>query len=160
MEKDPVKNDRRRSRRARHLGEDAVCLLCGYHRYLRGLIKVDRRFLEEHHLLGWVTDDTLTAWLCLNCHAEVTEDQLTHGVDFNPPPGRSVEEQVSDRLRAAGPFLVRLGDILTDDGYRLDPESCLREPVSPEDEQSREDRAARVRRAKGAGRTLRRQEEA
>ena len=151
MEKDPVKNDRRRSRRRRRLGADAVCILCGYHRCLSGLIKVDRSFLEEHHLLDRVTDATLTAWLCRNCHAEVTEDQLTHGIDFDPPEERSAQEEISEVLRAAGPFLVRLGQRLTDDGYRLDPESCLREPVSPENEQPRKDGPARVRRADGAG---------
>ncbi len=145
MEKDPIRNDRRRAQRARRLGEDAACLLCGYRRNTRALKKVSRHFLEEHHLLGWVTDETLTAWLCLNCHAEVTDDQLTHGIDLAPSPQRPVPEQVGDELRAIGPFLVRLGQRLTDDGYRLDPATCLGEPVSPDDEQSGKGSSSRLR---------------
>jgi hypothetical protein len=150
VEKDPVKNDRRRSRRKRQLGEDAACVLCGYQRSSSGLLKVDRCFLEEHHLLGWVTDDALTTWLCRNCHAEVTEDQRIHDVDFDPPTGRSAQEEVGGDLRALGPLLAKIAQRLTDDGYRLDPDSCLTEQGSPEHEQLREDRTARIRGADGS----------
>jgi len=148
VEKDPIRNDRRRARRTRRLGEGAACLLCGYHRNTRGLRKVSRHFLEEHHILGWVSDETLTAWLCRNCHYEVTDDQFTHGVDLNPAPGRSVQEEVSDRLRAFGPLLAEMAQRLTDDGYRLDLETCL---TPPEHEQLREDRTPRICGADGAG---------
>ena len=152
MEKDPAKNDRRRSRRARKLGEDAACILCGYHRCLTGLKQVDRRFLEEHHLLGWVTDDTLTASLCRNCHAEVTEDQLTDGFDFRSAE-RSAEDEARYLLLASGRFLSRLGPRMTDVAYRLDSGTCLSAPATSAHE-PRKDRPARLRRTKRRGAAL------
>jgi hypothetical protein len=145
VEKDPIRNDRRRARRARRLGEDATCLLCGYRRNTRALRNVSRHFLEEHHLLGWATDETLTAWLCLNCHAEATDDQLTHGVDLHASPQRPVAEQVADELRQMGAILVRLGERVADDGYRLDPSTCLGAPESSDDQQSGESSSSRLR---------------
>lgn len=145
MERDPAKNDRRRSRRERRLGSDAACILCGYSRRV-ALVSVDRAFLEEHHLLGWVKDDALTACLCRNCHAEVTEDQLTDGFDFRSAE-RSAEDEAKDLLLASGRFLSRLGPRMTDVAYRLESGTCLPAPVTSARE-PRENRAARLRRTK------------
>ena len=131
MERDPIKNDRRGARRERRLGEDAACILCGY-RTPAGLRRVDRAFLEEHHLLGRVHDNALTAPLCLNCHAEVTEDQRLHGVDLESGAQLTPEQQVQAALLSLGPLLGRIGEALTANAYKLDQPATSPLPSEPE----------------------------
>ena len=153
MEKDPIKNDRRAVRRERRQGEGTRCALCSY-AGPAPLRRVDpsvfARHLEKHHLVGVKIDRVLVCWLCPTCHDEVTEDQRLHGVDLNPDPARPTAEEVRDDLLSLGPLLVRIGNKLIDDGYRLDAEISSWAHSTSEYE-SRDNCAAGLRRAEDPG---------
>lgn len=103
MEKDPIRNDARASRRARRLGKDAACVLCG-ERDRTALLKVDRSLLDEHHLAGRVNDERLTANVCRNCHSVLTEGQLRHGVDLADDAAKTMPESLVSALLGLGAF--------------------------------------------------------
>ena len=106
MEQDPIGNDARDAIRQRRLGVDAECLLCGYTEP-EGLIKVHQSLLEKHHIAGRANDAQLTAWLCRNCHAEVTESYRKEGVPLNA--SRSVPARVLGGLKGLGIFSIDVG---------------------------------------------------
>lgn len=116
LERDPIGNDARRAKRERTLGPDSMCLLCGYARP-DGLRSVPRRLLEAHHVLGRANDAALTVLLCRNCHAEITEENQTHGVSMRPPvstPARVVASlrALAILFRALSHSCARLADAL------------------------------------------------
>jgi hypothetical protein len=78
----PLVTERRKVRRIGKLGSgNAICLFCGCAEPML-LRPVTRRFLEEHHVVGWEHDNELTLALCFNCHALVTERLLQAGVSM------------------------------------------------------------------------------
>ncbi len=107
MEKDPIKNDARRTRREDRLGgKDRTCLLCGDVR-VEVLIQVVKGFLEKHHLTGRNHDPDLTALLCPTCHKWVTALYRRNGVAM--PAARDLLRRLVVRLRAIATFLPELG---------------------------------------------------
>ena len=82
---DPIATETRRAKRERMHGDHPACVMCGMGT-LDSLIAVNRTVLEAHHIVGRANDDELTAPLCRNCHAELTEGYRNAGVPLNRPP--------------------------------------------------------------------------
>ncbi len=85
-----------------------VCTLCGETR----LFALHAR--QGHHVAGRVNDPDLTAPVCLNCHADQTEQHRRAGVRLRddpdlPPTGL---DRLMAMLAGAGVFLRELGDRL------------------------------------------------
>ncbi len=118
MEQNPIQNDVRRARRGRKLGANAACLLCG-ETTPEALRLVRRSLLEPHHVVGAANGPDLTVPLCRNCHAKVTEDLQAHGVDLRHIQGRNLLETIAAILKAAGAFLITLGQKFLEWGERL-----------------------------------------
>lgn len=108
MKKDVIRNDTRRKKRERRLGANAQCILCG-ERTPETLIRVQKSFLEEHHIAGKANDSKLTAPLCRNCHAKVHEDYRNNGVDLSADEDRAFLDTSVAFLEAAGTFHLRFG---------------------------------------------------
>ncbi len=82
MDCNPVKTAVRSTRRKRRLGNgEPVCLLCGYSEHT-ALTPVTKKFLQDHHVVGWKRDVELTSVLCRNCHALASEDLLQEDIDM------------------------------------------------------------------------------
>lgn len=107
MERDPIKNDARAERRARRLGPDAACVMCGV-ATPEVLTLAERTLLERHHVAVRAHDGALTVPVCLNCHRVLTEGQLRAGVSFAPEG--TVPERLAALLLALGVFLCQLGE--------------------------------------------------
>ncbi len=107
MEKNAAKNMAREERRARRLGPDAACIICGA-KTPEALTTVERTMLEAHHVGGRAHDDALTVPVCLNCHRVLTEGQNATGVDF--APRETMLARLAAILRAVGVFLCQLGE--------------------------------------------------
>jgi hypothetical protein len=103
MERNPIHNDARRTRRARDIGHDAACVRCGT-ADPETLIAARRTLLEAHHVVGRAHDDRLTVPLCRNCHAILTEAQRTAGIDLTPPP--TLLHQLAAVLAGLGGFFA------------------------------------------------------
>jgi hypothetical protein len=116
-EPDPIKNDRRRARKAAKLPPGASCLLCPEAAPER-LLPVERTLLEAHHVLGEGIAPDLVVVLCKNCHAEQTQRQLDAGVEFSRER-RTVLETAASVLIALGVFLLSLGRWLLDLGHQV-----------------------------------------
>jgi hypothetical protein len=103
---DQLAAETRRAKRERVLGDDAACVLCGLGT-LASLVLVNRNVLEAHHIVGRANDGALTAPLCRNCHAEITEGYRDSGVSLNRPP--TLLHKLVAVLRAVGAMLIALG---------------------------------------------------
>lgn len=85
MTASPMMSATRHTRRERRFDPDAACFRCGI-TTPETLAPVARRFLEDHHVCGCANDASLTAPVCRNCHAILTEGQHAAGVVFHAPP--------------------------------------------------------------------------
>jgi hypothetical protein len=103
---DPITNVTRRGKREQILGDDPACILCGLAN-IDSLTLVQRSLLEAHHLVGRANDGELTAPLCRNCHAAVTEGYRDAGVPLNHPP--TLLHKLAAILRGVGAMLTALG---------------------------------------------------
>jgi hypothetical protein len=74
-----IKREVRRAKRARQLGENPICILCGYSSPY-GLTVLTRSVFERHHPLGWRNDWGLIITVCRNCHWEQTETIRDEGI--------------------------------------------------------------------------------
>ena len=83
--RDPIASAVRQAKRARRIGIDAACVLCGYCTP-ESLLRVDRTLLERHHVAGRANDADLTVVVCRNCHGELTETLRDAGVSMEAPP--------------------------------------------------------------------------
>ena len=81
MALDPVRNHVRKQRRKRKLGLEAKCIYCGYSKP-EGLLTAANNLLEDHHVFGKNHDPEVTATVCRNHHAEVSEGQRDAGADL------------------------------------------------------------------------------
>jgi hypothetical protein len=106
---DPIAAEARRAKRAERVGENAACILCGFAN-IAALTLVNRSLLEAHHIVGRENDDELTAPLCRNCHAEVTEGYRDAGVSLKKPP--TFLHRLAAILRALGALFLALGQKL------------------------------------------------
>ena len=106
---DPLAAEARRAKREQLLGEDAACVMCGLAN-IDCLTAVQRSLLEAHHIVGRANDGELTAPLCRNHHAEVTEGYRDAGVPLNQPP--TFLHRLAAILRALGTMLTALGSRL------------------------------------------------
>lgn len=93
--------------------QDAVppsCSLCGEGH----LFALHAR--QGHHVAGRVNDPDLTTPLCLNCHAEQTEQHRRVGVRLRDDPGlpATLLDRLMATLAGAGVFLVELGGRLVE----------------------------------------------
>lgn len=105
LEPDPIATAARGSARKRRLGPDAACALCGLSDPVQ--LTRQRRRLEEHHVATRCNDADLTAVLCLNCHATVSERQRTAGLFSAGEPAN-----VLDRLTRALVSLATFSEAL------------------------------------------------
>jgi len=82
-----------------------ACTLCGETR----LFTLNAR--RGHHVAGRVNDPDLTATLCLNCHADQTEQHRRVGVQLRDDPGLPATglDRLMATLAGAGVFVVELG---------------------------------------------------
>lgn len=95
MDQTPIQTARRLSRRA----EQSRCSICG------------RKFqIEKHHVAGRNHDAELTAPLCSQCHAHVTENLRRADLDMRYT--RDSVERVRRALKATAVFLQMLADAL------------------------------------------------
>jgi hypothetical protein len=106
MERNPIRNDARRTRRIREVGPHTCCVRCGT-TTPETLIAARRSLLEHHHVVGRAHDDGLTVPLCRNCHAVLTEAQRDAGVDLTPPP--TILHQLAAILAGLAYFFADLG---------------------------------------------------
>lgn len=107
MERDPIRTDSRIARRARRLGQNMACVLCGV-TDPPALVRVNRPLLEAHHVAGRANDGALTVAVCRNCHAVLTEGQLAGGVDLRPRADRATPEAVAAALDGLSAFFAAL----------------------------------------------------
>jgi len=108
MASDPIGDDLRKQRRRRRLGRDAACVVCG-ETNPEVLRRLPRSLLERHHLAGRANDAELTAVVCLNHHAILSEAQRDSGVDLASDPDRRPAELTVGLLRG----LADLTELLT-----------------------------------------------
>lgn len=118
MVKDPLQDIYRQAAREQRLGPDAVCVLCGESEY-PALTPANRRLLEDHHLAGKIHDKRLTVPLCRNCHAMITEGQLSEGMDLQGKEGQTLLHKVRAVLLGLGIFFMMLGEHLLDFAEQL-----------------------------------------
>src|ERR1700738_1185071 len=102
---DPLASETRRAKREQLLGENPACLLCGLAN-IDCLTIVQRSILESHHIVGRANDGELTAPLCRNCPAGVSEGSRDAGVALNRPP--PFLHKLAAILRALGALLSAL----------------------------------------------------
>jgi hypothetical protein len=78
----PVRSARRKTELHDKLGsEHPVCFYCGYAEPV-ALLRVSRKVLDEHHLVGRNHDPNLTIIVCRNCHALRHEGLFDAGVEL------------------------------------------------------------------------------
>ena len=82
MDRDPIKTAIRRMRRP-----SGVCIRCGYTNPF-ALTRIRRSLLEGDHVLGQNHDPDLIVFICLNCHAEVTEARRQRNIFMKFEPDR------------------------------------------------------------------------
>ncbi len=121
MDAKALEQDVRKALRARRLGADDCCVLCG-EQSPDCLLRVRRSLLEGHHLAGVASDPTLLVTLCRNCHAIVTEAQRDAGVDLTHEQARSLLDRLEGVLRGAALFFALLAARLEQWAEKL---SCL-----------------------------------
>jgi hypothetical protein len=107
---DPISTERRRSNRARRLGPNAACALCGETN--PDALSLQRRsVLEVHHVAGRANDEELTVVVCLNHHGRLSAAQHDAGV-FRDPTAGSVLGRVINAIRSLATFAELLPDFL------------------------------------------------
>jgi hypothetical protein len=106
MERDHIKNDARRAGRASRLGQNPQCVLCPERRRT-ALTLVTRKFLQLHHVAGRANDPRLLVPLCLNCHADLTDQYRSAGIPMTP--AGNILDRVIACLRGVATFLPGLG---------------------------------------------------
>jgi hypothetical protein len=109
MDRNPNKTAIRNMRRLERLGENPVCVICGYSSPF-ALIPVRRSLLEQHHVAVKAHDAELVATLCRNCHAEITEQLLREGLNPHFEPNKIV--RISLILTALAVFIEMLAPAL------------------------------------------------
>ena len=106
MDRNPIKTAVRSTGRKRRLGNgEPVCLFCGYSE-LAALTPVTKKFLQDHHVVGWKRDGELISALCRNCHALASEDLLQEDIDMQRETNPSA--LVASMLDALAVFLEAL----------------------------------------------------
>ena len=111
MERNPIKNDARRTARKAQLGSDRTCCLC-QEADIASLTRGSRSLLEEHHVVGEANDADLTITLCFNCHRKLTERMRANGTSMHPP--KTCLDQLVAILLALAAFFRMLSDALTE----------------------------------------------
>lgn len=111
QEKDPIKNDARKARKERHLGESTECVFCGATEP-EALCRKSVSLLEEHHVAGRANDADLLFTHCRNCHDRIHERYRQNGVDLSAGQDRTPLERLIVFLRAVGTFLCQLGETM------------------------------------------------
>jgi hypothetical protein len=76
---DPMGARSRRHRRRQKVGYAATCAMCGISDPTV-LMKTDRAFFEDHHVLGQAHVPHLTITVCRNCHARLSAAQVNDAV--------------------------------------------------------------------------------
>ena len=99
------------TRRSRSLGPTARCLLCPQSDP-RALGRYPRAILEEHHVVARLNDDELTAVLCRNCHAVLTDRQEDWDHRLLAP--ETPLERLAALLQGAVDWLLQLARKMTD----------------------------------------------
>lgn len=121
MERDPIGSDARRASRARKLGPDAVCVLCGdvdpallldisvakVKAELDAVYPRLSRLFEMDHVVGRAHDPNLTLALCRNCHWKIGLLRMAGHVSMRPAP-TSIERNLMI-LRAFEVLFPKLG---------------------------------------------------
>ncbi len=118
MERDEVKNRARKAARARKVGKDACCILCG-ETAPEVLDRKPRSHIQKHHVLGKAHDGEITVPVCLNCHAKIHERYRDNDVNLSSANQAQFLEILSNILNAIGTFLQQLGQTLIDCSVRL-----------------------------------------
>jgi hypothetical protein len=111
VKRNELRTELRKELRARRLGHDASCALCGK-RNPEALRRLHRSLLEEHHLAGVASDSALTVTVCRNCHAELSESQRDHDLDLEHGRDRTALEAVEALLRGLALFVAKLAERL------------------------------------------------
>jgi len=114
-----VGREMRAEQRARLLGENAACVVCG-ERDTAGLKKASRSLVEFHHLAGRANDPELGIHLCLTHHAILTERMRDAGVHLGHDEERVFLERLRETLIGNGLALIVLGEALLDRAKDLD----------------------------------------
>lgn len=104
---DPIQDDVRKRRLDARFGPSPRCFLCLESRPER-LIKVTRKFLELHHVVGAANAPELVVPLCLNCHFDITSRYRTAGVSMDDP--ETLLDRLLAALRAFSVFFPMVGD--------------------------------------------------
>lgn len=103
---DPIGSAARQRTRARRLGPEDTCALCGEVNPA-ALTTAHRSLFERHHVVGQANDGELTVVVCRNCHAVLSEGQRTYGVPLREPT--AFLERLYAVLRALGALFLELG---------------------------------------------------
>lgn len=106
---DPMGARSRQHRRRQKMGTAASCAWCGI-TDPTVLMKVDRAFFEEHHVMGRAHVPHLTITLCRNCHARLSAGQTDDGVPMEPQP--TFLERLLAILLALASFFRKLAEEL------------------------------------------------
>src|SRR4051812_21663153 len=103
MKRDPIGADVRKLRRARRLGPNAACVVCG-ETNPEQLQRVARSLLERHHLAGRANDSELTVVVCRNHHAQLSEAQRDSGTQLQQDRSRRPARRTAALLRGLADF--------------------------------------------------------
>ena len=111
MEKNPIKNDARRTARESQIGSERTCRLC-QEADIASLTRGPRSLLEEHHVVGQANDPDLTITLCFNCHRKLTERMRANGTSMHTP--KTCLDQLVAFLLGLAAFFRMLSEKLTE----------------------------------------------
>lgn len=106
MDSDPIGTAAREEKKARRLGGEKACILCG----ATEIASLTSRVLEEHHPLGRAHVPAITVTLCLNCHATASDAQVRAGVPLSPQ--KSLVETVIAVMRGLAILFEELASTL------------------------------------------------
>jgi hypothetical protein len=116
---DPIRNDRRRTRRQQKLPPDAACTFCGW-KTLDELLRLGRTLVEQDHVDGHANNPDLTAPECPNCHAVHGEGQRRAGAILTHDDDRSRLEIQADAFRSRAAFHRQLAETEEQQARELD----------------------------------------
>jgi hypothetical protein len=128
MSGDPIGDDVRKLRRARRLGPDAACVVCG-ETNSEQLRRISRSLLEQHHLAGRANVSELTVVVCRNHHAQLSEAQRSSGVNLRGGAPRGPGARAAALLRgladlaelAAPRWRAHADELEADESNRVTP---------------------------------------
>lgn len=106
MSKNAAKDAVRVAKRDARLGENAVCVFCGYAN-ADALVPVKRSIVEKHHVVGRAHEAAITVPVCRNCHAVLTEAVRRSGASMKEAP--NLLERLVTMLEAVGTFFKMMG---------------------------------------------------